>query len=50
MRTIAYHPSMRHFLERDPEYALRILTSHDSTIRLRMTATVKEMLTARGAA
>jgi AcrR family transcriptional regulator len=45
MRAIAYHPSMRHFLERDPEYALRILTSHESTIRLRMTATVKAMLT-----
>lgn len=44
MRTIAYHPSMRHFLERDPEYALRIFTSQESTIRLRMTATVKAML------
>jgi len=45
MRAVADHPSWRHFLERDPEYALRILTSHDSTIRLRMTATVKEILT-----
>ena len=45
MRAIACHPSWRHFLERDPEHALRILTSHESTIRLRMTATVKELLT-----
>lgn len=44
MRTIAYHPSMRHFLERDPEYALRLLTSHESTIRRRMTAAVRELL------
>ena len=44
MRAIAYHPSMRHFLERDPEYALRILTSHESAIRRRMTATVRELL------
>lgn len=44
MRTIAYHPSMRHFLERDPEYALRLLTSHESTIRRRMTAAVEELL------
>jgi AcrR family transcriptional regulator len=45
MRAIAYHPSMRHFLERDPEYALRILTSQESTVRRRMTATVEELLT-----
>jgi AcrR family transcriptional regulator len=44
MRAIAYHPSMRHFLGRDPEYALRILTSHESTIRARMKATVEELL------
>ena len=44
MRAVAGHPSWRHFLERDPEYALRILTSQESTIRLRMTATVKELL------
>ena len=31
-------------LERDPEYALRILTSHESAIRRRMTATVRELL------
>jgi len=45
MRAIAGHPSWRHFLERDPEYALRILTSHESTTRLRITEAVKELLT-----
>src|SRR5581483_6052083 len=44
MRTIAYHPSMRYFLERDPEYALRIFTSQESLIRVRMTSTVEALL------
>jgi AcrR family transcriptional regulator len=45
MCDITYHPAMRHFLERDPDYALRILTAQESVIRIRMTAAVHELLT-----
>jgi len=44
MRTVTYHPAMRRFLERDPDYALRILTAPDSVIRIRITAAFRDLL------
>ena len=44
MTAITYHPSMRTFLERDPEYALRILTGQHSVIQARMTEAVAGLL------
>jgi AcrR family transcriptional regulator len=44
MTAVTYHPAMRRFLARDPEYALRILTSQHSVIRARTTDAVGELL------
>lgn len=35
---------MRRFLERDPEYALRVLTSKESTVQLASVAALRELL------
>jgi AcrR family transcriptional regulator len=44
LRLITTHPGMIHFLESEPEMALRILTSKRSVIARRLVATLEELL------
>jgi AcrR family transcriptional regulator len=50
MTAVTYHPSMRRFLERDPEYALRVLTAQQSVVRARMTTAIRQLVAEQQAA
>jgi len=50
LRLITTHPGMVHFLESEPEMALRTLTSRRSVIAPRLAATLEQLLVAEAAA
>jgi AcrR family transcriptional regulator len=44
LRTAIAFPALRHFIEQDPEFALRVLTSKHSSMQRRSVAATRELL------
>lgn len=50
VRTVTSHPGMIHYLETEPEMALRTLTARHSVVQPRMVATIQQLVEAEARA